>query len=78
MTKERIQLSFRAELTALINRNSLENGSNTPDYILAEYLMRCLDAFDGATKARCNWYGHEQREDTITSGRIKRYRPLLP
>ena len=39
--------SFRKELSELINRNSMENASNTPDFILAEYLVNCLMAFNG-------------------------------
>lgn len=46
------QKSFRDELCNLINCHSRENGSNTPDFILAEYLTDCLEAFDKATK-RC-------------------------
>ena len=48
--------SFKSELTDLINRYSKENGSNTPDFILAEYLISCLDVFDCACKARNAWY----------------------
>jgi hypothetical protein len=33
---------FRDELEELINRHSMENGSNTPDFVLAEYLVKCL------------------------------------
>lgn len=44
--------SFQSELTALINRHSLEGGSGTPDYILAGFLRQCLDAFDRATQKR--------------------------
>lgn len=40
------ELNFRRELAALINRHSRENASGTPDYILANYLARCLDNFD--------------------------------
>lgn len=43
---------FRRELTSLINSHSKENGSNTPDYVLAEYLEGCLAAFDKATQNR--------------------------
>jgi len=46
------ETSFRAELEKLINCQSMENGSNTPDYVLAAFLMNCLFAFDAATKAR--------------------------
>lgn len=48
---------FRIELSNLINRHSLENGSNTPDFILARYLEDCLRAFDTATKHRDYWWG---------------------
>jgi hypothetical protein len=37
---------FEKELCELINKYSKENLSNTPDYILASYLIRCLDAFN--------------------------------
>lgn len=48
---------FRKELEHAINRHSMENGSDTPDFILAEYLAGCLDAFDKALAARTKWYG---------------------
>ena len=43
---------FKQELKDVINRHSMENGSNTPDFILAEYLLACLEAFDKATRER--------------------------
>lgn len=46
------QDEFKARLTTLINEYSLENPSNTPDFILAHYLMSCLNAFDDAYLAR--------------------------
>ena len=51
--------TFRNELESLINRKCKENGSNTPDFILAEYLNSCLSAFDVATQKREKWYGRE-------------------
>lgn len=50
---------LRSEIEAAINRCSAENGSNTPDFILAEYLTDCLAAFDKASRAREKWYGKE-------------------
>ena len=50
---------FEKELTHLINRNSMENGSNTPDFILAEYMRSCLENFNKTVKARDTWYGVE-------------------
>jgi hypothetical protein len=48
---------FEKELRGVINRFSQENESNTPDWILAGYVGNCLDAFNGAVKARDQWYG---------------------
>ena len=49
--------NFRNEIRDAINRSSKENGSDTPDFILAEYLNDCLEAFDKAVKQRDGWYG---------------------
>jgi hypothetical protein len=43
---------IKREIAEVINKNSLENGSNTADNILAEYLLNCLDAFNRAIKKR--------------------------
>lgn len=50
-------MSLFTDLQSAINRNSAEKGSNTPDFILAEYLVSCLRAFDAAIQARELWYG---------------------
>ena len=50
-------MEFRKALEDLINRHSRENGSNTPDFLLAEYLAACLDAFEKAVNERDQWYG---------------------
>jgi hypothetical protein len=47
---------FRDDLDKLLNRASMENGSNTPDFILAEFLHDSLRAFDSAVNAREKWY----------------------
>ena len=48
---------FIKELETLINKYSMENDSNTPDYILAEYLSNCLKTFNTALQKRAHWYG---------------------
>lgn len=50
-------LTFEQELEQLINRYSKENRSNTPDFILAEYLCRCLENFNQTIASRAAWYG---------------------
>lgn len=57
--------TFASELTTLVNRYSKENGSNTPDYVLANFLQNSLAAFDLAVNMR---EGHPE-PDLIT--RIK-------
>ena len=50
---------FQSELTGLINSQCQENESNTPDYILARYLVKCLEAFNEATNDRSIWYQND-------------------
>lgn len=52
-----IRPSFEKELEGLINRHSMESGSNTPDYILVEFMKNSLENFHQATRLRDNWYG---------------------
>jgi hypothetical protein len=52
---------FVKELEHLINCHSIENESNTPDFILAQYLAGCLAAFTTATQQRETWYGRDAR-----------------
>lgn len=52
---------FGQELAALINRHSLGNESNTPDWILARLMVQCLQAFEEASLAREKWYGKSLR-----------------
>ncbi len=59
--RERDKLTFREELEQLLNRHSKENGSNTPDFVLAKYLESCLTLFDHAVSARDAFYGISPR-----------------
>ena len=49
------------ELGSLLNRFSVENKSNTPDFILAQYLMGCLQIFATAVQQRETWHGRDPR-----------------
>jgi hypothetical protein len=48
---------FDDALRSAINSHSKENGSNTPDFILADFLSACLRAFDAAVVRRAEHYG---------------------
>lgn len=60
-------MTFEDELRQLINRFSLENESNTPDFILADYMCHCLSVFNMVTKRREKWYGKELKIDVPTT-----------
>jgi hypothetical protein len=45
------------EFAAAVNRLSMENGSNTPDWIIGDFLAAVLTAFDSAVNSREKWYG---------------------
>ena len=49
--------TFEQNLRSLINAYSLEGTSDTPDFILAQYLISCLAAYEAAIKRRDHWYG---------------------
>lgn len=49
--------SFHKELTQLINKYSKENSSNTPDFILANYMHGSLKIYEETVRQRDNWYG---------------------
>jgi hypothetical protein len=55
--------TFQKQLEELINKNCIENGSDTPDFLLAEYLGDCLAAYNKTVKAREKWYGRYLRND---------------
>ena len=50
---------LQEEIRAALNRHSAENASNTPDFILAQYLLACLAAWNTGVQQRETWYGCE-------------------
>jgi hypothetical protein len=50
---------LRQRIEHEINCVSAENGSDTPDFILAEFLTDSLAAFDKAVNRRETWYGRK-------------------
>lgn len=43
------------ELAALLNKHSADNAADTPDFILATYMLGCLKAFTEAVERRDAW-----------------------
>ena len=48
---------FEIELSKLVNRFSLEGGSDTPDFIVAESMALAMDVVHRAIQERDEWYG---------------------
>ena len=48
---------LQKELSELLNKHSMENFSNTPDFILAQFLLSCLAAWSNNVMERDRWYG---------------------
>lgn len=63
--------SLENDIKALINKNSREQDSNTPDFILAEYLIACLSAFEVASNRREVWYDVEHVPGETVTGQSK-------
>ena len=57
--------TFQQELEALINKHSLERHSDTPDFILAEYMATCLHALNKAVVERLRWYMLEVNNEEV-------------
>ena len=63
--------NFRKQLEEIINCNCMENGSDTPDFILAEYMHDCLLAWDRATKRREEWYGRKTQAVSSPNDKLR-------
>jgi hypothetical protein len=50
--------SLERDLERLLNQHSVENGSNTPDYVLASLLKATLDTWELHMKERDRWWGN--------------------
>ena len=56
---------FSKELEDLINKNCIEDDSDTPDFLLAEYLIGCLEMYSRVTKKRDKWFSFTPFENSI-------------
>jgi hypothetical protein len=68
---------FEAQLANLINYHSLENGSDTPDFMLSEYLLGCLEVYNKTMKAREKWYGREKVDTRLAEIEVLKAKGLL-
>jgi hypothetical protein len=62
--------AFEAELTVLINKHSIENRVDMPDYLLAKTLCRIIEAIGPCVKENLDWHGcdsvcHRSMDGTV-------------
>jgi hypothetical protein len=62
--------TLERDLAALLNRWSQENTSNTPDWVLAQYLLSCLSAWNVAVQQRETWYGRDCTAAAVRNGGV--------
>jgi len=55
--KEVSMESFEKELTELLNRHSIENVADMPDFLLAGMICRIIEAMGPSVKKTLDWYG---------------------
>lgn len=58
-------MTLEQEIAQALNKACAENLSNTPDFILAEYMLNCLRSFNVAIRSREEWYGRPLVEGRI-------------
>lgn len=63
--------ALEQELSDLLNRHSVEHHSNTPDFILARYLLACLGVWNTAVQRREAWYGRAFHQGSISNGDVR-------
>ena len=51
------------ELITLLNTHSTDNECNTPDFILAKYLIGCLNNYKEATNKNIEWHKEGTTKD---------------
>ena len=64
-----VSTSFRDELELLLNRYHMENGSDTPDFLLANYLIGCLQVWNTVVPQRDHWSGRSKDSEPVEDTR---------
>lgn len=67
---------FRNELTKLLNNYGWDNACETPDKILADYIVSCLENYCATTAKNRAWHSVWKREQKqVKTGDCKSYAP---
>lgn len=65
-----------SELKEIFNRYSVDNALNTPDFLLAEYVVNVLKAYGQAHSTTEEWHKHDDdHDDELTTSEIAEEMP---
>jgi hypothetical protein len=56
---------FKKDLENLLNKYSIDNDCNTPDFILAEHLVGCIEILKQTNFKNHRWHGNTSLTDSI-------------
>jgi len=70
--------SFKKGLAGLINKYNIENVSETPDFLLANFLESCLAAFELTTIRREGWHRKKDISELVKAILNIGYYPVEP
>lgn len=57
--------NFKKDLETLINKYNIESGSDTPDFVLTEYIVNCINSFNSIIRNRDKWYDFNPHKKNI-------------
>jgi hypothetical protein len=62
MTNEEKRKYFKSEVARIINTCSFENLSDTPDFIIADFLWYCFESGNWLVNRRRSWYAEKDNK----------------
>lgn len=68
---------FKEQIAAIINMEGRESNSNTPDFLLAEFMVSCLVSAEHLINAREAWYGYYNKPGQLAPTNGLLLRPSL-
>ena len=64
------ETSLSESIRSAVNSVSRENVSNTPDFVLTEYLLKSLEAVEALVNSRDRWYGIKPRPGQVSADEL--------
>lgn len=63
--------NLKDDLAALLNGYSQEGNSNTPDFLLARYLLKCLKSYEETVDKRDEWLRQNKKRIMKEQGMVE-------